>query len=81
MPANTTAPVTTDNLLDERFIGDVELATLLGWSKTTPAALRCRGRLPFRYFKIGSSIRYRVTDVTAHLNECAVNPKRGNPAA
>ena len=78
---NTPAPISADNLLAERFIGDAELCGLLGWARTTPATLRCRGRMPIPFYRIGSSIRYRESDIAAYLNSARVNPKTGTITA
>lgn len=81
MRTNPPAAITTDSLLDERFITDAELAPLIGWSKSSLASMRCKGRLPFAHYRIGSSVRYRESDIAAYLNAARVAPKTGTPAA
>ena len=59
----------------DRLLDDKEVAAILGWRVESLVQARCRGRLKFRYLKIGRSIRYRKSDVDAFLAECVVEPK------
>ena len=44
-----------------------QAATELGVSPGTLAVWRCRKRYPLRYIKVGSKVRYRLTDIEKFL--------------
>ena len=50
-----------------------QAASELGVSPATLAVWRCHKRYPLRYIKVGSKVRYRLTDIYVSGNYCAIN--------
>lgn len=64
-----------ENTTNLRTITEKEAAIFLGWSIRTLQNRRWKG-LPPQYLRLGRSIRYRLSDLQAYLDACAVEPVR-----
>ena len=58
-----------------KAVNERDAAAMLGWSVKTLQARRYRGEPP-RYYKVGRSVRYLVSDLQAYLESCLVEPVR-----
>ena len=66
------------DLLDDRMICDAELVRLLGWADGSPAVMRCNGKLPFPFYRVGKrGIRYKLSEIEQYLESQKVEPKQG----
>ena len=54
-------------------VGEKEAARILGWSVKTLQNRRWLRQEP-RFHKIGRSVRYKVADLEAFIDACAVEP-------
>ena len=57
-----------------KAVNEKVAAKMLGFSVHTLQNRRYLGQPP-RYVRIGRSIRYRLADLEAFLNECTVEPR------
>ena len=58
----------------ETFLSDVQLSKILNKHPQSLRNERQQGRgLP--YYRIGRSVRYRLSDVLKHLERCRVEPE------
>lgn len=64
-----------DKLLTEKQAGE-----LLGWSTATLQNRRWKGQPP-SYVRLGRSIRYRIEDIEAFLDEHTVEPRQHEEAS
>lgn len=58
--------ITTDKS-ELQLLTPRQAAKELGVSPGTLAVWRCKKRYPLRYIKVGSNVRYRMTDIEAFL--------------
>jgi len=62
--------------MDNKLLSNSEAAEFLGMSPDTLPRWRWEGVGP-AYLKVGRSIKYRLADLEAFLNESRVNPRNG----
>ena len=58
-----------------KAVDEKEAAAMLRWSVKTLQARRYRGEPP-RYYKVGRSVRYLISDLQAYLESGLVEPVR-----
>ena len=64
----------SEDLLKAKVVTEKVAAEMIGLSVKTLQNHRYLG-LPPTYVKLGKSIRYRVADLQAYLDECTVMPR------
>jgi len=62
--------------MDNKLLSNSEAAEFLGMSPDTLPRWRW-ARVGPAYLKVGRSIKYRLADLEAFLNESRVNPRNG----
>lgn len=63
------------NQVSMKAVDEKKAAAMMSWSVKTLQARRYRGEPP-RYYKVGRSVRYLVSDLQAYLESCLVEPVR-----
>lgn len=51
-----------------------DAATVLDTTEGTLAVWRCTGRHPLKFVRMGRSVRYRVDDLIAFIENCTLDP-------
>jgi len=62
----------------DQLIGKKELAKFIGVSEGTVTRMVTTGTGP-RYYRIGLFVKFKLSDVHAYLEQCAVEPRGGRP--
>jgi predicted site-specific integrase-resolvase len=52
---------------NERLVDEKQAAQILAVAPATLRVWRCTGRVPLRYVKVGSAVRYRIDDLTRFI--------------
>jgi len=60
-------------MVNENLLNDANVSQILGKSRQTLANRRHLG-LPPKYYKIGSHVRYKMSDILEYIESCCVEP-------
>jgi len=61
---------------EHQLIGKKELSKFLGVSEGTVTRMVTTGTGP-RYYRVGLFVKFKLSDVQAYLEQCAVEPRAG----